>query len=372
MTEPNAILAISSLDRLTNNQTRIIEQPPNSGNLVPQRIAVPLDTALYSQYRAGLRGGINPDDPGAANFTLEYPTALIYGYFKSITVSQIQVDYNIPTVNPLNSRIPMRFIRGGIAYFRVIEMPIGFYTPEELAAILTILIQQEGDNGVAFFPNFTVTYDGGGGGSPGFTFDAGVPQFTDTNWYWEPFAPDVLGNPPTEIPPENAGGQPIPLPPFLLGAFLRAYKLFGIKSRQKRAITLNVRAYSVSPQFLPTYYLDICSSALTKYQKVKDAETSPDRRSDIIARVYLTGIGSPQYTVGQTGLGVVGDTTDALGCRPFIVTVDLNNSKVIRWDKEEALYNMDFQVYDMYGDLMYWSADFPTEFQLTLQCSEGN
>ena len=50
----------------------------------------PTSTALLSQYQDNL--------PFSNNFTIQSPNALIYGYVKRIMVSQIQLQYNIPTV----------------------------------------------------------------------------------------------------------------------------------------------------------------------------------------------------------------------------------------------------------------------------------
>ena len=101
---------------------------------------------------------------------------------------------------------------------------------------------------------------------------------------------------------------------------------------------------------------------MTNYQRAKDATTNPDRLEGLIARIYISGVGNPQITT---------DTT-ALGSAPFILTVDLNSPKVIRWERNVAVYSIDLQAIDQYGDYIP-GADYgySTEFQMTLLCAEG-
>jgi hypothetical protein len=74
----------------------------------------------------------------------------------------------------------------------------------------------------------------------------------------------------------------------------------------------------------------------------------------------MSSVGNPQTTSSITGLG----------CEPFMITTDLNSPKVVRWNKDETIYNLDFQLYDQYGDALYWTNECPTEFQMTLLCQE--
>jgi hypothetical protein len=76
----------------------------------------------------------------------------------------------------------------------------------------------------------------------------------------------------------------------------------------------------------------------------------------------LAGVGFPVAT----------SPTSALGSEPFSLTADLTTPKVVRWNKDETVYNLDFKLYDQYGDLMYWTHENPTEFQMTLLCMEDD
>jgi len=51
----------------------------------------PVQSSLLNSYQSS--------PPFANNFTISSPGALIYGYMNKLIVSQIQVQYNVPTVN---------------------------------------------------------------------------------------------------------------------------------------------------------------------------------------------------------------------------------------------------------------------------------
>jgi len=34
------------------------------------------------------------------------------------------------------------------------------------------------------------------------------------------------------------------------------------------------------------------------------------------------------------------------------------------------VYNLDFQLFDQYGDQLFWTPNYATEFQMTLTCME--
>ena len=115
------------------------------------------------------------------------------------------------------------------------------------------------------------------------------------------------------------------------------------------------------PNFLYTPYIDIYSDVLTNYQNIKDTNTSIAKPKGLIARIFLSGVGSPQYTT----------ETFALGASPFVMTADLNSPKVIKWTPDVAVPSIDFQLRDCYGDFIPGDVErYPTEFQMTLLCVE--
>jgi hypothetical protein len=359
---PSAILAVSSTDRYTVGVT---------GG--PSR----KDSGLLNLYE-----GIG--QPGN-QFQLSSTGAFIYGYIRRIAISQVQVEYRIPTVVPSNgvqfgnagANDPTKAKRLGNDIFAIawntigpqdptisyINIPYGFYSPDELAA----MIQAQITTLIPDLGSMVVTYSNAGTGDnpadpnnptqPGnigygnsFTFNIGAGSnyrffFPSYNYLSAPV---------------SAGGAGLDDEQLII--ILKTYRLFGITvevSADNNSSPIPL-LQAASPNFLFTPYIDIVSNNLTKFQKVKDSNTTTTGRVALISRIYLSGATYPQPTSGAY----------TLGSEPFTLTTDLNTPKIIRWNKDETVYNLDFSVYDQYGDLIYWTNDNPTEFQMTLLCME--
>lgn len=279
----------------------------------------PLQDALYASFRNL--------SPPCNDFNIRSPGALIYGYIQRMVVSQIQVQYNIPTVIPGKNDNITLIIPPGPADTYDVGIPYGFYTPDELAAVLQIQIQNNTpatDMVVVFNP------------ANGFKFTSAAHPFTFLD-------PEFLDEEDQSIT-------------------YKTYRLLGITRNETGFDTANQIESSEYPNFLYTPYIDILSDVLTNYQTVKDTNTSTFKPKGLIARVYLSGNGNVQSTA----------PTSALGTQPFVVTADLNSPKVIKWTPDVAVPNIDFQLRDCYGDLIPTTEDgYNTEFQMTLLCVEG-
>jgi hypothetical protein len=309
---PNAILAINSLDRYI----RVLGGNANQ----------PFSAYLVGQY-FGRR-------PYSNNFTITSPGALIYGYINRIVISQIQIQYNVPTVIiDLNDRFFIGVGDPAADDKYDVSIPYGYYTPDELAAQLQTQINAVPQLGAL---TFTVFYNP----RDGFLFDA------TANFYF----PDL--NQIETTPGETAES---------VTTVLKTYRLLGMNFQNSFPET---QQYSrVIPNFLYTPYIDFYSDVLTNYQNMKDTNTSVAKPKGLIARVYLSGNGNLQ---DQTA-------TMALGSAPFVVTADMNSPKIIRWSPDVAVPSIDFQLRDCYGDLLPTSPDtdaLSTEFQMTLLCVE--
>jgi hypothetical protein len=284
--------------------------------------------------------------PYANDFTIQSSGSLIYGYIRKIIVSQVQIQYAVPTVilgkNDTFYISVSAFPTAGFATYAVV-IPYGFYYADELAATLQQLIRAI--NAVRF-AGLLVTF---------------VPR----NGF-------VFNN--------NAANRNIafPLPEevretiFLSRAqtdiIYKTYKLLGINT--DNVDFENIQTSSAYPEFLYTPYIDFYSDVLTNYQKVKDTNTSVTSPKGLVARVYLSGVGgvSTSSSVGASGRAV-----GQLGTEPFVMTADLNFPKVIMWTADQTVTAIDFQVRDCYGDLLPGVQEgFNTEFQMTLLCTEGD
>ena len=376
----SAILAINSLDRYTAGTTQIyvpnISFNPNNPNGPPPYVSQSSQSA--SKLGVSLIAQYNLEGQPCNDFSIVSPGAIIYGYIKKIVVAETQLQYNIPTVIPWRNDILW------IVYSQnhsseepqsvSIEIPYGFYTPEELAAVTQRLILNTDIQNIA--PEFSVTYKP----LDGFTFKAGPYIFSPANpcnFYFPQLS---------DIPNRGVTDQS-----WLIT--LRCYRLFGINkiNSDHGSLLQFLRGIQISqtvPIFLYTPYVDIISQTLTKYQKVRDTDSSQAKQSSIIARIYLVGSGPSQPTSGQPVSLDPAAGTYALGSRPFWVTQDMKLSKIIRWSPDEAVPSLDFQLRDQYGDLIYTSFNnenqdlpepnplpesvFYTEFQMTLLCIEAD
>jgi len=337
----NAILAISSTDRFIRSVNGRADQP--------------IQDVLLAQYRN--------DGAPANDFSISAPAALMNGYIDKIIVSQIQVQYNLPTVVPEGNDLMLVSVEtsnGSSSFINYsFNIPYGFFNPDELAAMLQAFLNNE-VYGVGQPQNFTVQYNQGFTSviaPAGFSveLDDGSKRF---------FFPD-----PTTLALSAPDIQRV----------LKAYKLFGFALQNAEPQYPAQISWS-TPDFLYTPFIDIYSDALTNYQKLKDTDTATSRRKGLVSRVYLSGVGGPVTTTG--GFTNI-NTGSSLGSSPFVLTYDLNNPKVINWSRDTAINSLDFQVRDCYGELLFCSLPpsglvesylgeaFNTEFQMTLLCIEG-
>ena len=302
------------------NMIITIDQPvtaDSGGNIVVQQVVIvpgnanqPVSNSLIAKYQRA--------DPQFNNFTIESPGALIYGYITKIIVSQIQLQYNIPTVI---------FGKNDTFYVNAVPVliPYGFYSPNQLADVLQQRIRASTN-----VTDCLVTFDP----EDGFIFSSVLRQISFSS--------------------------PLNSPPDLRDNVLKCYRLLGIN--QGNVVLANTQVSLDYPNFLYTPYIDIYSDILTNYQDIKDTNTTVAKFKGMVARIYLSGTGNVQLTTPDA----------ALGSAPFIMTADLNNCKVIKWTPDVAVPSIDFQLYDQYSELIPGAAEgFSTEFQMTLLCIEG-
>jgi len=293
-----------------------------------------------------LVGNFNRDAPNCNDFVISSPSALIYGYIERIIVSQIQLQYNIPTVCVgRNDIFHMQYISpAGVFGFGQFTIPYGFYTPDEMAEMLQTQAAQAQDFQAI---NLEVTYRP----QDGFKFKSSFPN-APANAY-------------RLFVPEPGVFVTIGFPQDTINRILKTYKMLGLTAANgplNPVSSTPIEQISTHyPNFLYTPYIDFYSDVLTNYQDVKDTNTSTAKPKGLLARVYLSGSGAVQT---QTGLGALGD-------KSFVMTADLNNPKVIQWSPDVAVPSIDFQLRDCYGDLIPGVQEkFPTEFQMTLLCVE--
>jgi hypothetical protein len=324
----------------------IISNPTIAPRTIPEQIFQTYqDNTALTPTTNFLPANYNNLQPYSYNFTLQSQSCFIYGYIRHIIISQIQMQYNIPTINlGLNdvfyiqdyaqAHMPQKF-----------TIPYGFYYPDELAAALQTIIRTN-----QYFPTMTVVYSS----RNGFKFTC-----IDRAFYFPD--PGLLNN---YLAPFNAQVSKLEIT-----NYYKTLRLLGMTISNSQSDNQGlpfppktVQQSSEFPNFLYTSYIDIFSDSLTNYQSVKDTNTSIQNPKGLLARVYLSGTGQNQ-TTGPLA---------ALGTAPFIMTADLNSPKIIKWNPDVTITSIDIQMRDQYGDFIP-GADygFSTEFQMTLLCAEG-
>jgi hypothetical protein len=346
MLEANAILAISSTDRYIT--------------VINGRGDRPITSTLESEYQNSL--------PFSNDFSISPPRALINGYISKMIVSQIQLQYNVPTIQANNNDslfVKIELAPGaGVYGLAILEFPYGFFTPYELAILLEIQLNARVGDGF-----FTVTYNQGDPlteGSPDYIpYPPGYFSYVgfkiESNNNRLIYIPNTI-----ELAAIASGSQT------LINIHLKAARLFGFNVLNSHG-NYTQRSWTI-PQFLPTPYIDIYSDALTNYQKLKDGDSSTSSRKGLISRLYLANANSIQSTTAS----------GALGTAPFVACYDFNTPKVIGWSPDTAVNSLDFQLRDCYGELLFvynptydingdpdTAEVFNTEFQMTLLCVEG-
>jgi hypothetical protein len=315
--------------------TVTIDRPTTSTSAGPETLIWDF-TDTVSPFNSFLQQIYLESPPFSNNFTLQSPTSYIYGYVNKIVVSQIQIEYNVPTVNTnLNDKFYI-VDASTLPYhtFHLITIPNGFYYADELAAAIQTLIRA-----ATPFTTMTVQFVP----RDGFVFASAAPYANDF------YFPDIA----------NLQAYLFTNYTNTITNVLKTYRLLGITIQNSNpALEQRSAAY---PNFLYTSFIDIFSDSLTNYQDVKDTNSSVPNPKGLMSRIYISSTGNIQSTT----------STSALGTEPFIMTSDLNNPKIIKWTPDVAVTQIDIQLRDQYGNFLPGPEQgYPTEFQMTLLCSE--
>lgn len=269
----------------------------------------------------------------SANWRLNLKNSAIYGYFTRLVISQIQFQWNVPTiVQGKNDLFVMTQTAGGEQQI-VVELTPGFYNGPSLATeIQTAFLAAGGD------ASFTC-------------------EFVEGKFQMSVTGPGTIALQP--LPPDVAEGTQNNRFLATIGAISENFDL------AETIIT------GIAP-LLYTRWVDMCSSYLTKYQRAKDNTSDPSAFiSNVIARVYAV---PPNVAIPQTSYiytGTEGEVTELTAFQgPWTMTIDYNTPKMIKWSPQETVANFDLQLRDEYGDYLYWSEAFNSEYQFTMLCSE--
>jgi len=332
----SAELHVNSLDRYTSTPT----QTQTLVQLAADVLKVPSDYN-YS----------------ATDCVIQAPgRSMLYGYFNRVAITEMQLFIRIPTIiSGVNDQFVLSVSLTGASPFvsQTFTVPPGYYTPSLLAVALQTLIRANATN-LTTAASFTVTapttpatIPASGAIQTGFNFSTAT---TDTIIF---------------APPPNGLTRSEQL------RIWKFYRLIGTNSLSfvgTPAFIPTATIATFSPNFLPTDYIDVVSKALTNYKDVKDSNTNQQAPQGVLARIYLT-----DYAVNAASTTTSYSDPNAVGGAPFSFTKKWSSPNWSQWSPNQAINQLDFQLLDMWGDILYWTnvtSCANTEWQMTIVASE--
>ncbi len=293
---------------------------------------VPLSTAIFSvDTRDGLRVDpvtglvVNPQNP--YNINIQKGQQLFSGAVQRIALTEINMPWNIPNVNPTNNIL---FLEKDDGTTYDLEITPGFYLPSGGPDDLAETIQADLIANTVF-------------GTAAWTCD----------WNTEDNAAFKI----TTL----ASGVKFRILPKLGQAKGVASSFTGFPSVGPRSSTLATMMgfdyvggdYAASVRgsvasMLYTRYVDIVSSVLCKNQDVRDTSSSYFTGNNILARIYI----SPDRLYSVTNENI-------LGTRPFILHKEFSVPKEIQWSPSEFLPSCNIRLQDEFGNLLYSLSEIP-------------
>lgn len=263
------------------------------------------------------------------NFSITKTESLMPGFITRLGVSEVVFPWAIPNVNLKSQTIAVSyFLNGAAAEFFSFDIPIGFYTPSQLATIMqssirTALLVSSPLVGQSFTMTYGSSVDGSANNVPMFKYATNVVGETIA------FFPET---PNTPAYPYSAQSKQL-------------FDLLGFTTINNAPLAAGSGIYTYCQA---TRYIDIVSSQLTNSQAQKD-QTSQTVARDMLCRIYL-GDGGPG---GQSTVQPSSSTFSPPGCAPTVLYRNFTNPKQIQWIPNQNIPGfLQFQVYDDTGDLL--------------------
>jgi hypothetical protein len=329
---------------------------PDTNARSPAITVRPASTALLTidsedRYQDYLDARENPTSP--YNFTIRKNENLMAGFFTRLAVTEVNFPWTIPNINQKTNKILVSYdINGTFTALTTIVIPVGFYTPAQLAAQMQIKVRAL-DAGLA---SFVMAYGqdislsvGISGEEPSFSYRTDISVNT--------ISFDPLPYNTTAYPYNSQTKQ--------------LFDLLGFEDANSIQATNGIGAYTYCQAIR---YVDIVCNVLTSVSALKDNTSQPVVR-DMLCRVYLgDGGGTGQSTTKPSDAAFCPP-----GCMPLTIYRNFTNPKQIQWLPNQNIPGtLQFQVYDDAGDLLANSLADPavaysqaTNFSFTLLVSEN-
>lgn len=303
----------------------------------PQTIRLPAYAELLIDSMDRYRNGF-PSEAVNITTSSRWTTSLnnyaLNGYFTRLAVTQIQFQWNLPTIiGAYNNIFTIVIDNGEDEGEYEIELQEAFYTPTELASEIEDKLQTACPNS-----DLTCVYESASGVF--YIASGDGTEFTIQS-------PDEAGDPTVVRRTLHTLG-------FTRTNALPRSDYFG-----------------TIPTMLPTRYIDIISAYISKFQDVKDSSTSQNFNwQNKIARVYAVPPSNRVEIKADGGPSV----------NPYIMTIDYATPKQIMWSPDEALNNFTVELRDEEGEYLPFGpiaglddpdrVAYGCEYSMTLLASE--
>lgn len=303
----------------TYKATETVTTRPSSTSL----LTIDSEDRYDGNYRNS-RGGRFGNDPNITpyDFTINKQESLMNGFFTRIAVTEVVMNWTIPNINKKSNQMDVKYTDSlGNVLLATITVPVGFYTPKQLAAIIQGLVRT-GTGGNLL--NFVMTY--GANNLPTFTYTSGA-----------------------SVSPSGVALQPLPYNSTTYPYPNTTKQLFDVLgfTNGNAALTLGTIG-GITSYAQWCRYVDIVSPQMTYNQPLKDNSTQPVSR-DALCRVYLDQVS------GSFNANKVAPNEDAFvptGTQPFVIYHDYAHPKQINWTPNQPVGQLTFQVYDDTGALL--------------------
>lgn len=303
-----------------------------------------------SQTAAKLLGPLYSDAflPATNNCIIQTKRNLIYGYMSRIALTQMNLTYRVPTVTASSGNFIGNNLIGvtinGSPPQQVVIAP-GFYTSQGLAAAFQAALRATAggflSSAVVTAPTSqTVGY--ASSAQTGFLVNSGSVSI-------------------------NISFARLNTSAAVLANSTRAYRLLGINTGGTWGNQIASQFVTLgTPNLLPTDYVDVVSQTLTNYKDTKDANSSVQSPGSVLGRIWLTEDSSIN---GQTATNGYPDP-NLLGAAPMNFCKTWYNPNWSQWSPNQAINSVDVTLLDMWGQPLYWTPTYQTEWSATVTVTE--
>jgi hypothetical protein len=273
--------------------------------------------ASYDDARDNLRN-ISP-----YNYQLANGKVLLAGFFTRLAVQQVVFPWTIPNINSKTRNVRFIYNNGAGEVGRSLNLDIGFYTPNQLAAAIQTIVRAIGvADGIADLATFVMTY-GATNNLPLFEYEVTSTTLT------------------VGFAPMFANSATYPYPP-------TTKQLFDMLGFNFGNLILAVSNSGLSTFAQAIRFIDIVSPDLVQCASLHDGSSLEISR-DSLCRLYLADIDSTNVK------GIL--PSDALYAPPGTLPGTINYlppiAKQIAWRANQNIgSSVRFQVYDDNGDLL--------------------